>query len=49
VVIVRGDATGFAQEIQAGRHHLTADEPSEAGGTDTGATPYDYLLAALGS
>jgi len=48
-VIVRGDATGFAQEIVAGRHRLTADEPIEFGGKDTGPGPYDLLLASLGS
>jgi putative redox protein len=48
-VIVRGDAAGFAQQITAGTHHLQSDEPASAGGTDTGPTPYDLLLAALGS
>ena len=48
-VIVRGAATGFVQEIEAGRHIFAADEPLTAGGTDTGPTPYDLLLAALGS
>ena len=48
-VIVRGNAAGFAQEIQAGAHELFADEPIESGGTDTGLSPYDLLLAALGS
>jgi len=48
-VIVRGSAAGFAQEILAGRHPLTADEPVAAGGADTGPTPYDLLLAALGA
>ena len=48
-VIVRGDATGFAQQIQVGAHQLSADEPIESGGTDTGPSPYDLLLAALGS
>jgi putative redox protein len=48
-VVVRGSAAGFAQEIHAGRHHLTADEPASAGGTDTGPSPYDLLLAALGA
>jgi putative redox protein len=48
-VIVRGSAAGFAQEITAGSHQLRADEPLSAGGTETGPTPYDLLLAALGS
>ena len=48
-VSVRGDAAGFAQEIVVGPHRLTADEPIEAGGKDTGPSPYDLLLAALGS
>ena len=49
LVIVRGAADGFAQEITAGAHHLRSDEPPAAGGTDSGPTPYDLLLAALGS
>ncbi len=48
-VVVRGSAAGFAQEILAGRHRMTADEPASAGGTDTGPSPYDFLLAALGT
>jgi uncharacterized OsmC-like protein len=48
-VIVRGNATGFAQNIVAGAHQLVADEPLKVGGTDTGPTPYDLLLAALGA
>jgi uncharacterized OsmC-like protein len=48
-VVVRGAASGFAQEILVGRHRLAADEPARAGGTDTGPTPYDLLLAALGA
>src|SRR6266498_6096967 len=48
-VTVHGGAAGFAQEISVGRHRLVGDEPTSAGGTDTGPTPYDFLLAALGS
>ena len=47
-VVVRGSAAGFAQEISIGPHRLLGDEPSAAGGTDTGPDPYGYLLAALG-
>ena len=49
LVIVRGAADGFVQEIIAGPHHLRSDEPASVGGSDTGPMPYDLLLAALGS
>jgi len=49
VVVVRGGAQGFVQEITLGRHRLIADEPVSAGGTDRGPGPYDLLLAALGA
>ena len=48
-VVVRGSAQGFAQEITAGPHRFTADEPQSAGGGDTGPDPYALLLASLGS
>ena len=48
-VVVEGDAGGFAQRITAGNHRLAGDEPTTVGGTGTGPTPYDFLLAALGS
>ena len=48
-VIVRGSATGFAQEIEIGSHRFKGDEPIAFGGTDTGPSPYDFLLAALGT
>jgi len=49
VVVVRGSSKGFAQEVVIGRHHLTADEPADLGGTDSGPSPYELLLAALGA
>jgi uncharacterized OsmC-like protein len=49
VVTVQGDASGFAQHIQVGPYELLVDEPLEVGGTATGPSPYDLLLAALGA
>jgi len=34
-------------DIEASGHHLIADEPLDAGGTDQGPTPYDFLAAGL--
>ncbi len=40
----------FTQNIQAGLHKMTGDEPkSVTGGLDKGPSPYDFLLAALGT
>ena len=39
----------YSQAIRSGRHHLTADEPQEQGGNDSGPNPYDLLLASLGA
>jgi hypothetical protein len=47
-VIVWGESA-FAQQIAAGPHRLRSDEPESVGGSDTGPSPYDFLLAALGS
>ena len=48
-VIVKGGPKGFAQEIVSGTHRLFSDEPVTQGGTDKGPSPYELLLAALGS
>ena len=39
----------FAQDVFTDRHSLHADEPAAYGGGDTGPTPYELLLAALGT
>jgi putative redox protein len=49
-VVVTDAGTGtYTQRITAGRHVLTADEPSSVGGADAGPNPYDLLLAAVGA
>src|SRR5881398_1709415 len=48
-VVVRGDASGFLQEIVSGAHQLRADEPVDVGGGDAAPGPYDYLLIGLGA
>jgi len=48
--IVRETKEGpFTQEIIIGNHVLIADEPIIDGGNDAGPSPYDFLLAALGT
>ena len=47
-VVVRGNVSGFLQEVVSGKHHLRADEPVSAGGGNAAPGPYDYLLIALG-
>ena len=47
-VVVRGNASGFLQEVVSGKHHLQADEPATYGGSDAAPGPYDYLLIGLG-
>jgi putative redox protein len=39
----------FAQDIEIAGHKLRADEETEKGGDNTGASPHELLLSALGS
>lgn len=49
ILISETGAGKFQNTVVAGRNRLLADEPAEAGGTDTGPSPYDYLSIALGT
>jgi putative redox protein len=48
-VIVRGNASGFLQEVVSGEHQLRVDEPASFGGSNAAPGPYDYLLIGLGA
>jgi putative redox protein len=39
----------FQQVVRSGSHRLTADEPADMGGEDSGPSPYDFLSIALGA
>jgi len=48
-VKVRLAGKGYTTEVKTPYHHLMADEPVEVGGDNLGPTPYDLLMAALGT
>jgi len=48
VTVAESGSGTFTQQIIAGHHELVSDEPRPVG-DDAGPTPYDLLLAALGS
>jgi putative redox protein len=39
----------YAVSIAAREHRLSADEPTQRGGRDSGPAPYELLLASLGA
>ena len=47
--VVRIGKTNYSTEIVARSHSILADEPKKYGGKDSGVTPYELLLASLGS
>jgi putative redox protein len=48
-VVTRIRREKYVTDIRAGNHGLLGDEPKSHGGKDAGPSPYDYLMAALGS
>lgn len=48
-VTIEGQKGHLVQQITIGAHDLLADEPKGQGGEDLGPTPYELLLASLGS
>ena len=48
-VSVRIGKTKYLTDVVTGKHHILSDEPATLGGEDRGPSPYDFLLAALGT
>lgn len=48
-VKVRLAGDGYTSEVLTPFHHLIADEPESVGGKNLGPTPYDLLMASLGT
>lgn len=49
VIVQETGAGNYQNAVRAGRHRLLADEPRSVGGLDSGPSPYDFLLSALGA
>lgn len=47
IVASLDDSDKFTTKIKAGRHYLTADEPTSVGGNDYGPNPYELLSSSL--
>ncbi|SFF48730.1 Uncharacterized OsmC-related protein [Fontimonas thermophila] len=49
VAVYEASVGSYVQHVRMGVHLAFADEPEDAGGSNRGPNPYEYLLAALGS
>src|SRR5947199_7074339 len=45
----RRDGNTFQHDVEIRDHHVTADEPEDNGGDDTGPSPQELLAASLAS
>lgn len=48
-VVGKAEDPNYVQQVTSGAHRFIGDEPTDAGGGDAGPSPFDYLLAALGT
>lgn len=49
-VIISETGNGpYAELVTAGHHVVEADEPQSSGGDDSGISPYEFLMAGLGT
>ena len=48
-VLIESTTKRYAQKVTAGNHCYNSDEPKDKNGDDTGPSPYELLLSALGS
>ena len=48
-IVARTGSSGYRTELEIAGFNLVSDEPTSAGGTGIGPTPYEIMLAALGS
>ena len=48
-VTVKAPPKGYSHRILARDHDVPVDEPKDLNGEDTGPTPYEYMLGALGA
>lgn len=46
---ISSNGSRYGQDIAIRNFQLSADEPTSLGGNDTGATPFELVLAGLGS
>src|SRR5436190_16047478 len=46
--VVDGES-GYAQKVTTSGHEIAVDEPTKRGGTNTGPSPFELILAGLGA